>query len=306
MILEYIPISKLDLVRFNLGEIFQLERINLSSKLPLIALKEKNSYYLIYGFGKIPDKKDSLVPVLSLEFSLSDVANIIFELYNPQILSSTITKAKFISNIALWGISNDVIVERYLSLVGFEKNPKILQYLLNINKLDMEILSFFHVKRYSLKQCIFLMQYGQDLLKFLLSKRDKLNFSASIFEELVENLGEVSGKLGLSFEEFFNVYELEKVFSSFKSSHERTEFFRNFLKSKKSPFITSINEKLELLSQRLDVKMDWDKSLESQKLGVYFSFDNMDAFNEKLSLLSEPKVKDTFEEMLRILNKYHD
>jgi hypothetical protein len=231
------------------------------------------SFHLVDGFkraGYYRDKGETEIPcrVMS-DVSLSQVLDIIVIEHFGKIHSSPASRAKFICSALELGIAKELAIEHYLPMLQLESHGKILKQCEKIGSLPGEILDFLEEKRFSIKQCVHMTRHPRELLLQLFSWKRELALTASIVEELLENIKDYLRANQTSCGEFAQKKSVTEILFSTLSPQEKTKRFRELVRTLRFPILTETNGKMDRTVTELGlpdtVHIRWDRTLEKKE-----------------------------------------
>ncbi|MBI3535689.1 MAG: hypothetical protein HY072_09435, partial [Deltaproteobacteria bacterium] len=161
---------------------------------PLVAHRDtRGEIHLVDGFKraallKCNGAKHCRVKILLPETPLDYILNLLFLSQSHRILFSFVSRASFVNLCLDLGLENKQIIDRFLPILGFEGHETIMRNCAKVIKLPKLVLEFCYKKRFSMKQCVHLTHFSDELLTIVFSWKDILNLTASLIEELLEGL----------------------------------------------------------------------------------------------------------------------
>lgn len=122
-----------------------------------------------------------------------------------------------------------------------------------------------------------------------------MTLTASIAQELVENIGEIAKAGGHDPSSFLaNPTVLEIVDSESSNPQERTAALRDLVKKMRWPTITEANAKIAGIRSGMGlpdgIRLDWDRTLERRKVTVSIEVDAQERWRDAIEILGKERV----------------
>ena len=131
---------------------------------------------------------------------------------------------------------------------------------------------FREEKKMSMKHLIHLTTHEERVLLGMMSLRHKLHFTSSLFLELANHLNSLMKASKRAFDDIINNPDVQRIFRSSHSAHQRSDAFRAHIQMLKHPTLTAGNKALNEIKKKMNIhsKMDikWDPSLEHKRVTV--------------------------------------
>lgn len=202
-----------------------------------------------------------------------DIDKELLKAYGRDISKSVVVQAQVIKKLKRFSYSNEKIM-LLMPLLNLESSKELLRRFLHIAELPNKILEFLHVKSFSTKLCYEISQYPIDLLNEVILFEKKFNFSLSAgqFLLILDLINDIVKIEKISYETLMASQEIGAVLTNNLNSNQKMNLFLKFLKSKHSPMLTKINQKIKLEVDEFEVsnsvEMNWDTTLENQGITV--------------------------------------
>ncbi len=279
-------------------------------QLPLLIHKSGDEVHLVDGFKRAVVAKSleiENIPCCFLpeDISLRDVLAFLFIEQNELIISSLVTRARFVAFAQKQGLDNTTLLEYYFPLLGLKSHAAVLKKLKAIDKLPQKVLDFCDEKHFSMRQCSSLTRYPSDLLSQVFSWKDELYLTASMAEEILTNLKDYLRGTGISLAEFVDDKEVKDLSNSSLSSQERTRRFRSLLKKRRFPILTDVNIKMDHIRKQIslpdNIKLSWDPTLEKRELRLALTIHEPEDWDNNLKVLKKVSLKQGIADMLKDL-----
>ncbi len=267
---------------------------------PLLLYKSgEGTLHLIDGFKRVAFSRRfgiETVPCKILsDISLEEILDSILIENFPRIQSTSATRIKFVCFALKTGLNRDTLIQKYLPLLQFESHKSILRNCERVGKLPEEILDFFEEKRFSPKQCNHLSRHPRDLLVTVFSIKNDMAYTASILEEILNNIGDYLRASDKEIANFAQDEEVQAIIHSHLSPQEKTSKFRDLVKRKRYPILTKTNKEIEDIHKQIglpaDILLTWDKTLEKKEVAVSIRVNSLQKWRSATETLDGDNVK---------------
>ena len=221
------------------------------------------------------------------------------------ISSSLITRVHFVSFAHKLGIDDKALLLDYLPLLGLKGHKAVLRKLKAVAKLPQVVLDFCDEKYFSMRQCNNLTRYPSDLLSQVFSWKDDLYLTASMVEEILNNLKDYLRGTGVSLAEFLEDQEVKDLFNASLRPQERTKQFRTLIKERRFPILSDVNLKLERIRKQIslpgNIGLLWDTTLERRELQLLVKIHEPEDWENYLKVLKRESLRQGIADMLKDL-----
>jgi hypothetical protein len=267
----------------------------------------KGKFQLVDGFlraawGLKNKQKEVLCVVLGKETGPEKIIDILLLEHYDRILFSVTARVQFLRYAEGLGVSDDLLIQKYLPALQFEGHKNILDRCKSVADLPEKVLEFCSEKQFALKQCFSLTQYDFDLLMTVFSWRGELSLTASIIEELLENLNDYLRAASLTVSQFVDDLEFLGVMSLDLPAGEKTQRVRNFIRQKRYPVLSEVNSKMDEIAKNMklssNINISWDRTLENKGLTVSVRVQGADDFENGVKTLGKDEIKKLMKELL--------
>lgn len=216
--------------------------------------------------------------------------------------SSLIMRVRFVRLARELGVDDDTICMQLMPILGLDPHGQVLKRCKAIGELPDEILDFCDEKRFALKQCFHLTRHPPELLETVFSWRDRLSLTASILEELLENLKDHLRATRQDAKSVGSTPELQSLLTSDLNPQEKTKRVSEWVRRLRFPVLTETNEQLESLCAELSlpshIRISWDRTLEHRRVDVAISARNADEWESALETLRKDSLSGGITELL--------
>ncbi len=283
---------------------------NIGVQSPLLIRKSGDELHLVDGFKRAVVAKSlgiENIPCCFLpeDISLREVLEFLFIEQNELIISSLVTRARFVAFAQKQGLDSTILLQLFFPLLGLESHAAVLKKLKAIDTLPQKVLDFCDEKHFSMRQCSSLTRYPSDLLSQVFSWKDDLYLTASMAEEILANLKDYLRGTGISLAEFIDDKEVKNLFNASLNSQERTRRFRSLLKKRRFPILTDVNLKMDHIRKQIslpdNIKLSWDTTLEKKELRLALTIHEPEDWDNNLKVLKKVSLKQGITDMLKDL-----
>ncbi|MBI4925332.1 MAG: ParB N-terminal domain-containing protein [Bdellovibrio sp.] len=234
------------------------------------------------------------VKVLSSETPLDYILNLLFLSQSHRISFSFVSRASFVNLCLDLGLENKQIINQFLPLLGFEGHETIMRNCAKVIKLPKLVLEFCDKKRLSMKQCVHLTHFSDELLTIVFSWKDILNLTVSLIEELLEGLETILRRESLDLYVLLKELGVDDLLMASISPQVKTEKLRRKIKIKKYPVLSRVNEKIEKTKNEMNlpchVLLYRDQSIENHKLDFKIHIKKIEDLETALEKLQQTKT----------------
>ena len=277
---------------------------------PLIVHRLGDDFHLIDGFkrvlatGKLGIKT---VPcyIIPAGTTLKAILELLLLGHHHRLSSSPVSKVLFIRLTMRLGIDRNILLHHFFPLLELKGHKALLKKIETIAKLPLVVLDFCDEKDFSIKQCLHLTRYPEELLLHVFSWREKLSLTASTVEELLTNIKDYLNGTGKKVSEFLEKEEVKILFASPLPPQERTKQLRQIIKKLRFPVLTETNANLDKIRKGLslpnNVNLSWDRTLEQRELNLLFNIKEPEEWEKTLKDLKAEKVSRGIEAILKKL-----
>jgi len=309
---KYQLIRKIKVYRRRLqGGIEQiLERTALITPLLVQEEEQEDYFHLIDGYQRykfLKSKQTAKLPCMIIPSSATPQRR--FELiFNSDLINeqnSLISKLEIVRFALELGVEEDFLLEKYLPMMGFKAYHKIFQRFQRILLLPKAILVYCHEKNFSFKQCDYLAvltRKSPDLLNIIFSWKNKINLTASVMEELAENIYDYLRENSQQLDKFFKNPLIKKIFAWEGPQNERTKRLRKYIQELRYPRLTDENKQIEEYRRRMclpkNINVTWDTHLEQSDLVLNIQFNCTTQWKDTCDFLCSSSVLEGFSGML--------
>jgi hypothetical protein len=208
---------------------------------------------------------------------------------------SPATRIRFVCFALKLGAPRDVVIGRYLPMLQFESHEKVLQKCEKVGALPEAVLKFLEDKRFSLKQCVHITRHPRDLLEQLFFWKKDLSLTASIIEELLDNIKDTLRAHDMALPDFVANTHLQDILCSPSlNQNEKTKALRRLVKTMRYPILTAANDKIENMVSDLhfppSIDVHWDTTLEKKEVAITIKVSSLDMWSHAMHNLNKDDV----------------
>ncbi len=265
------------------------------------------SLHLVDGFKRAAYAKENnlqdLPCTVLTDLPLTSVLDLILADRFGQVDRAPATRIRFVVFALSLGAPREVVIERYLPLLQFEGHENVLQRCEKVGTLPDVVLRFLEDKRFSLKQCVHITRHPPDLLEQLFLWKKDLSLTASVIEELLDNIKDILRARDLALPDLVANEDLQKILCSPSlNQNEKTAALRRLIKAMRYPILTTVNNRIEKLVDDLHfpptIAVRWDPSLEKKELRVTLTVSHLDMWSDAVHNLTKDTVEARLDALL--------
>ncbi len=208
---------------------------------------------------------------------------------------SPASRIRFICFALASGVPRELVIERYLPMLQFAGHEKVLQKCEKVGALPEEVLAYLEEKRFSLKQCVHITRHPRDLLVQLFLWKKDLALTASIVEELLDNIKDTLRAHDGSLTDFIESPRVQDILRAPSlSPNEKTTALRQLVKHMRFPILTTVNDKIENMVSALhlppSINLQWDRSLEKKEVAITINVSSLDMWSDAVLNVTKENV----------------
>ena len=275
----------------------------------LVQRHESSGFRIIDGFKRAfyaDKKKLSYVPAMVLPETMSSRDIFLLVLgAQKDYLKTPAMKATFLRFLDRAGVPRETIIADFMPPLELGANENLLRKYMRIAEIPATVLRFCHQKGFSMKRCLNLSHHKKGLLDAFFARSSRLNLSASLAEELLDNINDILRRDGLSAGDFFARQDVTEILGGDMDTRERTSRFRRLARILKFPVLTDIEGQMEETRKNFtgtgSFHVSWDKSLENRAVHINASVKNTDEFRRLVSDLEKENSAEGIKALLSYL-----
>ncbi len=277
---------------------------------PVVYMENNQEFHLVDGLGRVTwlaERKKGEAPCMVLDRAISpaDLGMYILAVHNREILSTATCKACFCAFLHNRGVEQEKIIDDFMPLLEMNSHAKIFAQCLRIASMPENVLQFCHEKGFSLKKCINIARHEKEMLQRVFALRQHLSLSASVLEEILSSLRDISRMHETDCNDILDSGEARHILEEDIPGTARTARFRNFLKELRQPVLTEVNARIMSGIREMNlpgnVRVDYDKTLENRNVTIVISVKNRDELERGVRAVSHSKTLNGIMEILREL-----
>ncbi len=192
-----------------------------------------------------------------------------------------------------------------LPALGLRGHRSIVKRCLAVAELPAPVAEFCAAKGFSLKQCAHLTRHPRELLELVFSWRDRINLTASLAEELVDDLGDYLRARAMAPADLAAHDDIRAVLESGEHPQRAARTLRDRVRELRAPVLTGTNRRMDAVAGALalpkSVRLTWDRSLERRELGIHVTLRDPHEWREALASLEREDVESAVADLLEDL-----
>ncbi len=287
-----------------------LQSLDRSGILTPILSVEKNGNQcplVIDGFKRIKwavsNKIESVCVITLPQMKEEELLTFLTTKYAPM-LDTCVVRALFLYFLVAKSFKHKTIVEKVMPILGLEPHKGLLEKYLKIARLPHKLLLFCHEKDFSLKRCINLSYKPKRLLETIIGLNGTISISASLLQELCDNIHDILRRDDMDVEAFFQLKQIKDILGMEKDPSTKTKLLRHFIWQMRYPVLSSVHAQIEEIEKRhfssMPFCIKWDKSLENRKITITGSVSSPNEFHNLIHALSEKETKEGINKILAL------
>ncbi|MCP4041834.1 MAG: hypothetical protein GY731_07725 [Gammaproteobacteria bacterium] len=286
-----------------------LERLGMLTPL-LVYVMESGELQLMHGFNRLEACRNlgwEAAPchLLPPQTPLTDRLELLISCHWQTLQDGIIPRVRLLHLALQMGLSREDAFTRIMPLLRFEGHERVLRRCESVAALPSEVLDFCEVKGFSLKQCVHLTRHPPELLALVFTWREQLSLTASIIEELLEQIKDYLHANNLKTGDFLNLPAIREIIADRCSLQERTRRMRQLVRTLRYPLLTEIQHRMENIRNRMDlpanVRTTWDPSLEQRAVVLHITLNNPEVWSTTQLGLASPSVAQGIDKLLEEL-----
>lgn len=232
--------------------------------------------------------------VLGRETPIEHVLGLVIGLRRTALMGNAVTRARLVALAVRERLAEDLLREWLLPALGLQGHQSIVKRCLAIAELPAPVAEFCAAKGFSLKQCTHLTRHPRELLELVFSWRDRINLTASLAEELLDDLGDYVRATAMAPADLAGHDEIRAVLESGAHPQRAARALRDRVRALRAPVLTGTNRRMDALAGSLQlpesIRLTWDRSLERRELGVHVTLRDPHQWREALASLRREEV----------------
>ncbi len=282
-----------------------LERSGILS--PILSIKKTGNPnpLVIDGFKRIKwalsSKIDTVCVITLPQMEEEELVVFLTTKYAPT-LDTCVVRALFLYFLVEKSFKHKTIVEKVMPILGLEPHKGLLERYLKIAGLPHKLLLFCHEKDFSLKRCINLSYKPRRLLETIIGLNGVISLSASLLQELCDNIHDILRRDDMDVEAFFELKQVRDILGMEKDPSTKTRLLRRFVWQMRYPVLSSVHAQIEEIEKRhfsnMPFCIKWDRSLENRKITITGSVSSPNELDSLIDALSDKGTKEGINKML--------
>ncbi|MBI4849023.1 MAG: ParB N-terminal domain-containing protein [Nitrospirae bacterium] len=275
---------------------------------PVILYKDKDGmFHLIDGRKRINFARQNQVQTVSANVlteatPVTDIITLVLCDKRLEIEQSIMNKIRFIC-FALYLKAPEAWILNFLCIqFSFKPYSEFLRDCERMNELPVELKSFCHEKKYSLKQILNLTSYPKDILLQLMAWKPILQLTASTLDEIASNLKDHLSAQNKTINDFLDGPDVQEMIRSSLGPRDRTERLRQFIYTKRFPTLSETNARMQKTVEGLKLpqalSINWDRTLENKNVDIVVHVQDSKKLTGLLSTLNSDEMKKAVEGIL--------
>lgn len=215
-------------------------------------------------------------------------------------------KAKILSILDRLDVSWESMKEHFLPLLDLPPKTEIVQDVKNLIQLSPIIQTYIEKYDLSLKQAVRFGRFSPEDQDFFGSLALELDIRSVELSSMMEAFQDIVGRDGISVTQVSERLGCPKiVMDSQRTRQQRIARIRAELEKRQYPKLYAWNESLENLMKKMEfpeqVRLSWDRSLESPGIHITLDIRSVEALREALRHLTKQQNQKRIEDMLRVV-----
>jgi len=270
---------------------------------------KREKILLVDGFKRIEWARATQISTVSClvipeDIPLADVCALVLGAQKLWINTPAL-KALFLRFLLNLEVPRETILNRFMPLLGLGPAESLFRKYLKIAAMPETVLLFCHEKRFSMKRCLNLVHHKKGLLETFFSRTRGLHLSASLAEELLDNINDILKREGMSPEQFFEAKDVRRVLDQNTDARVKASSFRQLIRRLKFPVLTEIEKDMNQIHKRFlaggRFNVNWDRALENRQLHINTAIKDTDEFRSVLYELQKEETLKGIEALLSYL-----
>ena len=233
--------------------------------------------------------------VLERQTPVESALGLVVTVRREALSASAVAAARLVAMAARAGVARARLRDWLLPALGLEAHERVLDRCLAVADLPAPVADFCAEKGLALGQCAQLARHSRELLEEVFSWRDRISLTASLAEELVEDLGDYLCAHPMSPAELAGREEIRAVLDAGDSPQRAARRLRDRVRSLRAPLLTGANRRMDAIAASLGlperVRITWDRSLERRELGLHIALGDPHEWPETLARLQRAEVE---------------
>ena len=276
---------------------------------PVVYRSEGHGFHLVHGLRRVrwlvkKGEEEISAVVLDNGTSVKDLGTCILAIKSHAVMESAVSRACFCAFLKEIGIKEEDIITLFLPLLEMNSHKKIFSRCMRIASMPEEALTFCHQKRFSFKKCMNIARHEKGLLEKVFALKSCLSLSASVLEEILSTLLDISRMYEKSYDKILDSKGVRAIFHGDLSPSERTAAFRQLLREMRYPVLTEVNRKItseiKAMEFPANLGISYDHTLENRNITISLSVKDEKTLKDGVRAISREK---TLKGVMKILRE---
>ena len=277
---------------------------------PVLADERHGVLHLIDGFKRVVWSRSRGVPsvpvrIVPADITAEEIFIILLSAQEIYLKKSPVLKARFLSFVKEAGVPEETIVHQFMPMLQLGHDRALLKKYLKISGLPDDVLLFCHQKGFSLKRCLNLANHKRELLTRFFHLRGSIAISASLAEEMLNNMNDYLRREAKDPEYLFARQDIQGILKSDMAVNEKTQALRSLLRELRFPTLSRIERQMDDIARGLPdlrhLSVSWDRSLENRRITITGTVQSLEDFRTLLGDISRPEMFDGIKALLHYL-----
>lgn len=273
----------------------------------LVFPKSSGEFLVIDGFKRAQfamerGYSEMMALVLPEETPLVEIWRLLLIEHLPAFTATDVTKAIACYFFSSCGVPRPEIRSMFALPLGLQAHDQIMRRCFKVAKLPKLVLEFMHEKKLSLKQCVQLGSYSEELLLTVLSWRRKMPLSASTVMELADFLQIQMHRHNLSLEGLLEQDAYKDILFGRSEPAHRLKQFRDLMRQATHPTLMQVNQNIQNVADRMSLPefatVSWDQTLENRAVHLSATFSTVNQWKTFHSSLDEDVMGRSIQDIL--------
>jgi len=215
-------------------------------------------------------------------------------------------KARVLTILDGLGVSLKLLKRDFLPLLNLPYHHDSVQRVKDILRFHPDVINYIEQYDLSLKQAGMFQELSTDQQGMFIHMAVDLKMRSVELAEIVRACQDISYREGISLEDIFLALDIQRIVESKEiTRNEKIHQIRINVNKQHSPYICSLNEKLEMIAGEMDfpgeVGLTWDRSMERPGIQMKVGFESFQNVRQFARHLSNRENLARIKEMFRVL-----
>jgi len=189
------------------------------------------------------------------------------------------------------GAGESVIIEEFLPLVGLHAHKNVYDEYRGFLRLPQPLIEFLTEKDISISRTQTFQQLSSEGQQIAVELLETFAPGINVLDELLTNLYEISRRQDKSVPDLFAKLKIENILEKAGQPHIALGQIRQRLQEYRYPVLSETNQQISKMVSKLNlgenVRINWDKRLESRGINVTFHWEQLEEVKENIPSLED-------------------